>query len=58
MRQEDERVSQQNNVIVILVVVWSLPMLFLRRAYNSCHPVDLSSPASSRLAEAETRMGC
>ena len=57
-RQEDERASQKDDVVVILVVVRSLPTSFVQGAYDSHHPVDLSSPALSRLAEDEYRTGC
>ena len=51
--------GRQSDVLVVIVVgVRSSPMWSVWSTYSSCRPVDLSSPASSRLAEAKyTTMG-
>jgi hypothetical protein len=58
MRGRRNMRGRQDNVVIVVIVVWSLPMLSVWSAYDSCHPVGLSSPALSRLAEAEYRTGC
>ena len=47
----------QDNVVIIVVVIWLLPTSSVRSAYDSRRPVDSLSPASS-LAEAKYRTGC
>ncbi len=58
MRGHCNMKGRQDNFVVILVVVRLSPTLFVWRAYDSRHLVDLSLPASLRLAEDEYRMGC
>ena len=46
------RVRQDDDIVIF--IIWLSPTSF----DNSRHPVDLSSPALSRLVEDEYRMGC
>ena len=50
--------GRQDDVVIIVVVVRPLPTSSVGSAYTSRHPVDSSSPALPRLAEANYRMAC
>ena len=48
--------GRQDNVVIIIIIVWSSPALSVQSVYASCRPVNSSSPTLSRLAEAKYRM--